>query len=426
MTKSYLQSVFGALFEIMKKQMSASSVLNDVMGVMRAQLANIYAPFSKLMNHFFMKFRQSGFLASRIFQHMYMAMKKAAGVAVASLFASLSLYTTMMNFIDFVIKVIMIIMGILVALAIIFFLPILPVLVIVILTTVGIEAAYPGHTGGIGAVFCFAPGTPVAMPGGTTKKIELLRLGERLADGQLVEAVVEFANDGQAIYNLHGIYVSGDHKVWKSDTQSWGFVKDEPGAIHVEKGPERLWTLITSGRKIPVRLGDKVIQFADWEEIPDTDEAAAVWEEIVRSILPTVFSRVPEDAPCLDGRMRVKKYQGGWVPMSAVRIGDWIYGDSGWTKVLGICRRRAHAAIGPVGSRVTDGIWLKEKGVWRHPTAQPEKGAWDGYALVTASGTYMVRSFAGETHTVRDFTEVGWMNLPATYARVEEVMRQKV
>ena len=113
-TKTYLLTLFGAMYEVMKKQMAATGVLNDVMQALRGQLFNIYDPFSKLMNRFFNKFRQAGFLASRIFQHLYMSMKKTAAIALATLFRVLSLQAALLNTVDLVIKVILIFLYILI------------------------------------------------------------------------------------------------------------------------------------------------------------------------------------------------------------------------------------------------------------------------------------------------------------------------
>ena len=88
----YLHTLFGSLFEVLRKQMGAADIMTNVMKVMRTQVNSIYDPFSQMMDKFWHKFKQIGTLASRIFQHLYMAMKKAAATATASIFVALSLY----------------------------------------------------------------------------------------------------------------------------------------------------------------------------------------------------------------------------------------------------------------------------------------------------------------------------------------------
>ena len=226
----YLNTIFGALFEVLRKQMGVADIMTNVMKVMRLQLNSIYAPFSSMMKKFWNKFKEIGTLSSRIFQHLYMSMKKAAATATASLFVALSLQTAVLNGIDLVINVIMIMLYILLALAIIFFLPILPVIVFVSMAVSGIEAGFPGRTGGMGDVFCFAPDTLVLMNNRTTKPIQSMALGDILLDGQRVEAVIEIPG-ADRMYTIYGVHVSGDHRIWYEHCKSWILVKNHPDAV---------------------------------------------------------------------------------------------------------------------------------------------------------------------------------------------------
>ena len=53
---TYLETLFGSLFEVMKKQMGAGDIMTQVFKVLRTQLNSIYAPFASMMNRFFTKF----------------------------------------------------------------------------------------------------------------------------------------------------------------------------------------------------------------------------------------------------------------------------------------------------------------------------------------------------------------------------------
>lgn len=428
-TTDYLNSIFGALFEVLRKQMGAADVMTDVMKVLRIQLNSIYAPFSKMMAKFWNKFKQIGSLGSRVFQHLYMAMKKAAATGIASIFVALSLQTAFMNSIDLAINAIMIILYILIALAFIFFLPILPVLAFVIITVTGIEAAMPGRTGDMGAIFgCFAEETPISMKDGSVKEICKINLGDILANGEVVESVIELPGSDE-LYVIDGIYVTGDHRIWDETLNKWSLVKDYKGSSFSSRKTDVIWTLITSSRCIPIQGESKQVhRFADWEEIPDTDESSKLWEEIARHILnpsETIeIIKAPDSAPCFDMNMLVKKYQGGWVPMISIKRGDWILGDSKWTRVIGICRRIVKGGIGSKGSRMTSGTWLRrEDGTWQHPSEKEDSYEWSGMTLITDSASFqiLVKS-SHRSHLVRDFTEVGFDRLPETYTRVESVM----
>jgi hypothetical protein len=421
MASDYLNSLFGSLFEVLRTQMGAADIMTDVMKNLRTQLNSIYKPFSEMMTKFWGKFKQIGSLSSRIFQHLLMSMKKAAATGIASVFVALSLQTAFMNAIDLVINIIMVVLYICIALAFIFFLPILPLLVVVLMSVAGIESAMPGRTGDMGAVFgCFAEETPVTMADKTTKKISDIELGDILANGQTVEAVIELPGSDE-LYEIDGIYVTGDHRIWDSSLKKWSMVKDFPESKISNRKTAVIWTLITSDRTIPIngRL------YADWEELPDTEEAGLLWESMARDILGSPKSNlfVSDNAPCFDPLMRVKKYQGGWVPISSVKRGDWILGDTEWTRVIGICHRSVSGGIGTKRYRMTRGTWLRRESQWDHPTESEDSTCWSGIQLLTDSAVFRILLKDSTNGVlVRDFTEVGFNRLPETYTRVEGAM----
>jgi len=381
-----------------------------------------------MMDKFWNKFKQIGGLSSRVFQHLYMSMKKAAATGIASVFVALSLQTALLNSIDLVIKIIMVVLYILIGFAVIFFLPILPLLVIVMMAVSGIESAMPGKTGGVGAVFCFHEGTPIVMRDGLIKPIKDIKLGDLLWNDSFVEARVELPGSEEPLYNIHGVRVSGDHRIWSESEQKWVLVRAHPDSVPTNLKTDTLYTLITSDRVIPVISAKGYLKFADWEELAPTEEAERVWEQIVRDILdpdsPSVTSQMPtpKHAPCFDYFLMVKNKKSGWTRISEIQRGDWIMGENGWTKVLGICRRTVMGGIGPCGYRVTDGIWVLGSKTYEHLGGVCDTTPWSGTNLITDSGCFQIQMPSGEIQIVRDFTEVGWMNLRETYARVENAM----
>ena len=426
---NYLTTIFGNLFEVLKKQMGASDIMTQVFKVLRIQLNSIYEPFASMMTNFFAKFKQIGALASRIFQHLYMTMKNASGVATATIFLAISLQTAFMNSIKFVINVIMIVLYILIGFAFIFFLPILPLLVIVLITVSGIETALPGSTGPLGSIFCFRKETNVIMKDGSLKKINTLKPGDILHDGILVQAVVEVPSE--ALYNLDGILVSGYHCLYHGDDVI--YVKEHPRAVKLSSSdprnePEPLWTLITDRRQIPVMGLNGPLQFLDWDEIPDSREAEVAWDQVVDEILNGKRhnkSMVPTSAPCLDPFLKVFVNQGGWRTLNEVKVGDWIHDRFGWTKVTGICERIVYTAIGKQDNRITDGVWFLHNDMWRHPRGKVENVTWKGLQLITESGSFLLKMNNGNEYIVRDFTEVGSEQIVESHARVETLLEKK-
>lgn len=421
-TTAYLESIFGVLFEVLRKQFAASEILTQVFKVLRVQLNSIYQPFASMMNRFFTKFRQIGSVASITFQQLFMAMKKAAGTAIASIFVALSLQTVFLNTIDFVIKVIMIVLYILMALVFIFFLPILPLLVIVIITVAGIERSMPGSTGPMGSVFCFHKETNVITKQGE-QHICSLKPGDVLQNDVVVQAVIEVP--GEQLYELDKVLVSGYHCVYHDNDII--YVKEHPRAIKSEKNEETLWTLITDKREIPIMGSRGPLRFLDWDEIPDSREAEKAWEMVAHGMLNRtniVNSMVPTSAPCLDRCLKVWMYQGGWRPLYLVKVGDWIYGKDSFVKVTGICERIVHTGIGVDQNRMTDGNWiLSDKGdQWKHPEGKIDNITWQGIQLITDLGLFKVRMINGQEHVVRDFTEVGAQQILSSHARVETLL----
>jgi hypothetical protein len=429
MTTDYLNTLFAKLFETLKLQMGAADLLGSVMTTLRSSLADVFKPFSTMMAKFWNKFKQIGSLSSRVFQQLYMAMKKASAIAVASLYSAISLQAALMNGLDLVVKIIMIVLYIMIALAIIFFLPLLPVMVFVFMATAGIELGFPGRTGGMGAVFCFAPDTKILTAGYGELFIKNLRLGQVLANGSTVEAVIEVPGFHETIYDLYGVKVSGGHRVWSALYKDFISVEDHHDAIATNEKIPTLWTLITSNREIPVK-GNRghshdgsYIRFADWEELPKTAATSAAWDRIVRDMLNCSDSAatIPLNPPCLDMSIRVKKYQCGIVPLISIKRGDWIEDTNGWTRVIGICMREVTGGIGEKGCRMTDGNWIQDsKGKWNHPTGESDSWKWQGMQLITESGTFHI-FLSNEPVLVRDFTEVGCMKLKESYAREDSI-----
>lgn len=418
-SKGFLQTQFGNLFATQKKQMGVTEKMARVLDDLKKKLGMMFRKFQDMTNRFWAKFQIVGAQASRVFQTLYMTMKKGMTLALAGVYIGLSLQTLVFNIMDFVIKVIVIFLWILSILAIIFFIPIIPVMFLTFMAVNGIESVFPGKTGALGSIFCFAPGTQVLKKAGDTASIESLKVGDVLRDGQTVEAVIELDGPAEALYDIDGVSVSGDHRIWNATTESWDLVKDYKGAERGMLGTSRLWTLITSNRQIPVKGSQKEHVFADWEEMPE--EMAELWEELAATILNSEPSATPTCAPVLESSTRVKSAN-GWKQISQIRVGDWVWDGQRFTKVLGKGVRQAKGGLSMGGTRVTDGVWIKFSSSWMHPKGVSDTTAWEGEILLTDSGRFQIQTADGSSLTVRDFTEVGWANLDRTYAPVEEVM----
>jgi hypothetical protein len=267
--------------------------------------------------------------------------------------------------------------------------------------------------------FCFAPDTRVILADGSDKIIKELRLGDKLAGTCVVEAIIQCPGSSD-IYSIYGVSVSGRHRIWSSEQAKFICVKDHPDAVRAAAEPS-LWTLVTSNREIPVKGSNGLVRFADWEELPSTQKALKEWDTIVQIILNKTVEDIsaPKSAPCLDKAILVYKYQAGFTPLYSIKVGDWILDSYAWTKVVGICNRRVQTSIGSYGSRITDGLWI-EGTTWTHPSGKINEGAWDGYQLITTSGTFTIYNNQ-KKYRVRDFTEVGTERLVESFKMEDEI-----
>ena len=104
-------------------------------------------------------------------------------------------------------------------------------------------------------------------------------------------------------------------------------------------------------------------------------------------------------------------------------------GDKEWTRVIGICNRRVKGYLYSFSDKITDGVWIKvaNSTKWEHISSGnilSKRESWNGYNLITESGTFKITMTNEAEYIVRDFTEVGFRNLTATYTRVESAMCQ--
>jgi len=264
--------------------------------------------------------------------------------------------------------------------------------------------------------FCFAPDTLIVMDDASEQLISNLKLGDTLKGKSIVEAIIECPGSDD-IYEIYGIRVSGRHRIWSLLKNMFISVKDHPDAKKSYPEP-KLWTLITSNREIPVKGLDKVVRFADWEELPNTDAAATSWDTIVQEILNKEVknTRVPTSAPCIDKSILVYKHQAGLTPIGLVQVGDWVHDTNTWVRVIGKCKRQVDTYIGTLGTRITDGTWVLDNNKWKHPTGISKNGSWKGIQLITTSGAFTI-DINGKPVCIRDFTEVGTKRLVESFEK---------
>jgi hypothetical protein len=398
------------------EQIKLVKTVQDVMANVKEMIGNFFNSFTKIFDSTFQRFIAIGFNFRKTFVLFMTAMNRAFGIAMSSVFAGMSMLVGIQNFYDAVIKIVMIVIGILAGLVIILFLAFFPVIPI-IMTTIGVlVAGGVGAAAGFSGVFCFAPNTEIQTMRGLVPMSQV-KLGDRLADGGVIEGILNVNGAGTDIYTLQGIHVSGDHLVFYEPLAKWILVKEHPDARKEIRQEPVLICLNTSTREIPIQG----LRFRDWEEIPsDRPDIQKGWNELVASLLSTkgVPAAEADEYPLFNGAWFVQT-QEGKVALRDVQMGMKILDhDGSWTRVLGIYEGE-ESTTGNQGSFWhTDSIWWKGKddSWFQKPVDVTKKTAIKqrGFHLVTGSGTFRIFDNMTE-YGVRDFTEVGQARIAETY-----------
>jgi hypothetical protein len=124
---------------------------------------------------------------------------------------------------------------------------------------------------------CFSPETLVKLQSGKTVMMKNLKLGDILANGSIVDAVMKIKNENDPYYKLPGnILVTGSH--YMKYGGKYIRVKDVPDAKPTGKVDPIVYCLVTSDHKIPV--GDYV--FWDWEDnlIPTRENVNTIFRKL--------------------------------------------------------------------------------------------------------------------------------------------------
>lgn len=418
--KIVLEPIFKVFFMFSS---ALTTTLNGILGI-RGLLQTFWEKFNSIIDVFMRRFGATFHRLRMTYGKLMTAMQRITGISIAGIFQSMSAIYATMSMIDLIIRVIVVILLILVAIVIFLFLfmwPVIPLIVVVI--GILVAAGFGGAVGGMASTFCFEESTIIAKANGEKTCISNIRIGDQLADGGRVTAIMEFEPPTieNAFYSLHGIYVSGSHIVYYNSKPI--FVHAHPDAIQIPTPSTRIFCLNTSTRRIPVCRTDRdsVEYFADWEELCEMDEEGKrKWNREVfealnpgeKWIIPTDDSLQSESA--IHASVEVQTPHGS-MPICKIRPGMFVIDAMGQpTRVIGIVRM-AGSEVQSVDRGVSCGAWIKQSNsIW----IQPHTGLiankdldHEWYSLFTESETYTLL----DGRILRDFTDIGVGELPTTY-----------
>jgi hypothetical protein len=371
--------------------------------------------------------------------NLHMVVGRLQAAALSIVYGLIALVVSILNSVQVILIVAIVIIGILLALQIILFFVLLPisgliititaiisVTVVVVATAIAASMVAEMFTPGV----CFEGGTLLALKDGRTAAIRDVALGDVLVDGGRITAIHRFMSS-DSIYNLHGIRVSGDHLVVHGGRLIP--VREHPEAAQEKVGwfgpaSRELWCLTTTTRRILCVGRERTVEFADWEEIPDSDEELLrSWDREVQAML----NGVSHGTPLLAGR--AIDSEAGLAPDCLVQIVDWT-GCKVWRRVMDVgvgtriveglnggittvvgrvelagdqVKQAVNLGSGEHGPQIVSlGSWVQgPRNVWEHPTfgspCKLKPGRW--IHLYTKSGKFMVSG----GWQVRDASDVG-------------------
>jgi hypothetical protein len=168
------------------------------------------------------------------------------------------------------------------------------------------------------------------------KNIDKIDVGDILKYGEIVTATMKFASDSQVLYNINGIIVTGEHRIFHNKL-GWIKVKEHPSRMLLSNCSEVFVYCLSTDTKtftIENSNGDKQV-FSDWDDI---DEKTMDCLLNKCDTLPKSFNHA-DIHPYLDngivGSSCIQLKNGTNVPIKAIQINDILNNGE---RVLGIIK----------------------------------------------------------------------------------------
>ena len=125
---------------------------------------------------------------------------------------------------------------------------------------------------------CFDKHTLLQLKSGEYKQINKIQIGDQLADSSVVTATIILDSKHVTMYNVHGVIVSGFHRI-KTDGE-WVSVSKYKHAREIEKYNEKYIYCINTTNKI---INVSGLYFLDWDELYEHHLTTVINKPSVRS-----------------------------------------------------------------------------------------------------------------------------------------------
>jgi hypothetical protein len=445
LVKEITSDILSPLMDVFSKHGTLANILGTVLNDIRFVVKVIYDQFMSFISEFLAKYENVAQQVRTVTLHLKQAFQRTNAIILSVVFMGLSVIKGIMNSVDFIIKVVLIICGIMIAIIIILFFILFPFMPIIIGVLAAIIAVAVGSIAGEASSyksgFCFAPDTMIEMSDGSTKPIQQIQIGDKLANNTNVESVLKMSGKGVPLWRINNIFVSGSHLIESAHVpDSWHPVSMDIRAKKTSYTEGYIYCLNTSTHIIPVKdIENKIIQFRDWEEIRENDEQGQyIWNynilsklnEKSRSTKWTDSVQYGKYYPACCPQIKVVT-KNGYVQICELSIGDKIIDQNGnETEVLGIIQTITECPIFQNDNwytsmiekhdiNQTNKVWIRQKDYTEHTQKTI------GYNLITNEGTFMIFDphIQTDKHIFRDFTEIGHMYIEDTNICVENRLR---
>lgn len=448
--KRYIERAISAAAEAPRQMAAAAESNVSAVTGMVSTVADLFFEIWKVCHQTYASFMERMKSIAKLFRNfmvnLYAIVERMDAAVLSIIFGLISLIVTIINTIKMTILIAIIVIGIILVMQILMFYLFSPISGLILTVSAILAASAVVVLTTIATVFvselfaphgaCFVTGTPVIMTGGITKPIESVRLGDILYDGGIVTACHEFwGND--PVYDVHGVGVTGDHLILECGKMIP--VREHRNAVRREltwlqrlQGGQPLWCLTTSTRSIQCNVA---ATFADWEEIPESDEAAlsawyhAVWKKLNGEAVAPPAPVSDEAGFTADTLVACRNLLGRRVyrRIADIRVGEYVFAsETETTVVVGVVVSsgdlESDAVMLPgLEGRVRGGTWVYKEPLWSAASATGEAAAdhpvrW--YHLYTKKGVFVLQG----GWQVRDASDVG---LGAIHELVEATVLKK-
>lgn len=422
------------LVGLIKQQVNTTASFAGPINNVRGMISNGVTTFGQMLDKQYRQYSAISASVLKTWKHLAFAMGRIQGIVISLVYTGLSVSTLVHNFIDFMFKSITIFLSLLIVMLILLWFVLFPYIPLILSVIVIMVSAGVGSAAGMAGAFCIDPEANVILSDGKLKPLKEIKVGDLIKSNTTEENYVTgkltVDTSTTSLVKLEGILMSGSHSIKYNDT--WILAKDHPLAKTVETKLPKLICLNTSQHEVILRGPNNTnLTVSDWEEVSD-EKGRHEWIDMVFSSLNTTIEKVdhyPTAVPLVSPQTKVISKSHGVIPIENILIGDYIYGEDNFTKVLGIYEGRIlNNENNP--EWISDGVWLKKTaGFWTTARGLKEdlKATKEqrGIFLVTEAEVFTIKDADGKYSLVRDFTEIGASQIDKTYDSLNLIMNKK-